>query len=76
MCSTTCTTTPHPSKSSNCYHTTTKNLTNNPREIFFQLSPTAYFGCLHPNNPHPAQRKKGLQAIMLAALNISTLCLS
>ena len=34
MCSTTCTTTPRPSKSSNCYHTTTKNLTNNPREIF------------------------------------------
>ena len=34
MCSTTCTTTPRPNKLNNCYHTTTKNLTNNPREIF------------------------------------------
>ena len=47
MYSTTCTTTPRPSKSSNCYHTTTKNLTSNPREIFSsqagRLISDAYF---------------------------------
>lgn len=36
----------HPTRPSNCYHTTTKNLTNNPREIFFRRNHPAYFGCL------------------------------